>query len=207
MDVQQSTGVEDPRARAAALRRAWLRWSLGAGAAMLVGGFLAAGFVAARYEARLGQMAREAARLEAEVRRLAGAQALLRLLENPATRVVDVSGTGPAVRAHGRLLWGPDGGRMVLVDLPALPSDRVYRAWIVRDGRARDAGGFRPDAFGRAVHSLPPLDGPVEAVRVTVEPPIGASAPSGPLVLSAALPDGPGPDPGPTRGRGILGPR
>ncbi len=41
------------------LQRAWIRGTILAVAAMAVGAFLAAGFVAARYEARLGQMARE----------------------------------------------------------------------------------------------------------------------------------------------------
>lgn len=155
---------------------------------MLVGGFLAAGFVAARYEARLGQMARESADLRARLRRQDAAEELLRLLEDPATRVVAVEGLGPASRAQGRLVWNDAaGGRLVVAGLPALPSDRVFRAWVTGDGRVRDGGQFRPDAAGRAVHPLPAVDGAVEAVSVTLEPVIGKPAPSGPVVLRAPL--------------------
>lgn len=172
---------------------------------MLVGGFLAGGFVAARYEARLGQMAREAADLRGRLRRQDAAEDVLRLLEDPATRVVTVEGAAPASGAHGRLVWNDaTGGRLVLAGLPGLPSDRVYRAWVLAEGKARDAGRFRPDAAGRAVHTLPVVAGPVEAVSVTVEPVVGATAPSGPVVLRAAL-RAPGADrPDAAGRRGIL---
>jgi hypothetical protein len=198
------SGVAGDRPEASALRRAWLRWSLGAAAAMLVGGFLAGGFVAARYEARLGQMAREAAELRARARRQDAGEDLLRLLEDPSTRVVAAGGAGPAGGGvRGRLVWNDaGGGRLVLAGLPALPSDRVYRAWVVRGGRAQAAGDFRPDASGRAIHALPAVGGAIEAVSVTVEPATAATAPGGPVVLQATLsaPTGERPEPAPPRG-------
>lgn len=202
--AEREGGPADP----SALRRAWLRWSIGAGAAMLVGGFVAGGFVAARYEARLGRMAREAAELRAQVRQREAAEELLRLLGDPETRVVAVEGVGPARGAHGRLVWSDAaGGRLVLAGLPSLPSDRIYQAWVIREGRPRGAGSFRADRAGRAVHALPPVGGPAQAVSVTLEWVTGTHAPAGPVVLNAPLG-------APARGRpesarpgGILEPR
>jgi hypothetical protein len=210
MAVDQRTAADREGAPVdrVALRHAWLRGSVGAAAAMLVGGFLAAGFVAARYEARLGRMAREAAELRTELRQREGAEELLGLLTDPTTQIVVVQGVGPARRAHGRLVWrGADGGRLVLAGLPALPPDRVYRAWIIEDGHSSTAGSFRADRAGRAVHALPPAGGRAQAVSVTLESVTGARAPTGPVVLSASLPAAATGRPESARSGGILEPR
>ena len=188
-----------------ALRRAWVRWSIGAAAAMLVGAFLAGGFVAARYEARLGRKARELADLRERLRRHESAEELLGMLAEPDTRLVVLEGAGGARGPHGRLIWSDlAGGRLVLAGLPALPSDRIYHAWIIGDRDPTAAGTFRPDRSGRAVHALPPADRPVRAVSVTLEPVTGARMPTGPVVLSGSLP-GPGSGRrGPARSGGIL---
>ncbi|HXG05263.1 MAG TPA: anti-sigma factor [Candidatus Binatia bacterium] len=171
-----------------ALRRAWVRWSVGAAAAMLVGAFLGAGFVAARYEARLGRMARELADLRERLRQQESAEELLGVLAEPDTRLVVLEGAGPARSARGRLIWSDlAGGRLVITGLPALPSDRIYHAWTIGDGKASAAGTFRPDRSGRAVHALPPASGPVRAVSITLEPVTGTRVPTGPVVLSASL--------------------
>src|SRR5207302_2481243 len=93
-------------------RRSWLTWA----AATAVVAAATAGFtgtwVAVRYEARLGQMARETATVK---ERLARNEASLRdqvalyrgaveLLHDPATRVVDLRAQGPAPAARGRLI-------------------------------------------------------------------------------------------------------
>jgi anti-sigma factor RsiW len=61
--------AEAPARRRAPERRRWLPWVAATAAAMVVSAMLTGGFVASRYEARLGQMARETTRVRDEVRR------------------------------------------------------------------------------------------------------------------------------------------
>lgn len=177
------------------LRRAWIRWTVAAAAAMLVGGFLAGGFVAARYEARLGQVAREMGELRERLRaeestlrdRLAEYQGVVELLRDPATRVVVLRGAGPSPEAHGRVVWHETaGGHVVVAKLPPAPEGKAYEMWAIAGGRPRPAGMFQVDASGHAVHRVEPSGGPVDVFAVTLEPAAGPPAPTGPIVLVSA---------------------
>ncbi len=161
---------------------------------MLVGGFLAAGFVAARYEARLGHVVREVAALrerllrdDAALRaRMAEYQSIVELLRDPATRVVVLRGAGPSPEAHGRVVWHEAaGGHMVVAKLPPPPEGKTYEAWTIAGSRPSPAGVFDVDASGHAVHRLPPTGGPVDVFAITLEPSGGTQAPTGPIVLAS----------------------
>lgn len=174
------------------LRRTWLRFTVAAAAAMLVGGFLAGGFVAARYEAQLGRVAREMGELRERLRgeeatlreRLAEYRGVVELLRDPSTRVVVLHGAGPSPEAHGRVVWHETaGGHVLVAELPPAPEGKAYEMWTITGGRPRPAGVFQVDAAGHAVHRLEPSDGPVDVFAVTVEPAAGAPAPTGPIVL------------------------
>lgn len=177
-------------------RRSWLVWA----AATAVVAAVAAGFtgtwVAVRYEARLGQMARETAAVK---ERLARNEASLReqatlyrgaveLLRDPATRVVDLGGRGPAAAASGRMIWNDAGGGYLFVaGLPPTPAGKAYALWTIVGGSPRPVGLFGVDAAGRGTHRIAPASRgvPVRAFTVTVEPESGVPAPTGPIVLAS----------------------
>src|SRR5205823_435746 len=168
-------------------RRSWLRWA----AATAVVAAAAAGFtgtwVAVRYEARLGQMARETAAVK---ERLARNEASLRdqllyrgaveLLADPATRVVDLRAQGPAPAASGRMIWNDvGGGHLFVAGLPPTPAGKTYALWAIAGGTPRPAGLFDVDAAGRGTLRIAPASTGAAArvFVVTVEPEGGAPAP------------------------------
>ncbi|MBI4594302.1 MAG: anti-sigma factor, partial [Candidatus Rokubacteria bacterium] len=165
------------------LRRAWRRWSAATAAAMVVGGLLAGGWVAARYEARLGQAVRE---LSALRERVVAEQAIVVLLRDPATQVVALRGLGPSPAARGRVIWHETaGGRLVVANLSPAPAGKIYEVWTIRGGAPGPAGVFQVDARGEAVHRIAPAGGPVDVFAVTLEPAGGGPAPTGPRVLAS----------------------
>jgi len=181
---------ETPRSRR-------LVWAVASLVAVLAGAGFTATFVATRYEARLGQMAREAAALRATVQReetalreqIAEYQSAVDLLRDPASQVVLLRGLGPNPEANGRVIWHPSaGGHLFVANLPAAPSGKAYELWTIGDGAPRPAGLFQVDASGRGTHRIAPLtDGtPVKVFAVTLEPESGVPAPTGPMVLASA---------------------
>ena len=177
-------------------RRSWLRWA----AATAVVAAAAAGFtgtwVAVRYEARLGQMARETAavkerlaRNEASLREQAALyRGAVELLRDPATRVVDLRAQGPAPAAGGRIIWNDvGGGHLFVAGLPPTPAGKTYALWTIVAGRPRPAGLFGVDAAGRGILRIAPASAGAAArvFVVTVEPEGGVPAPTGPIVLAS----------------------
>jgi hypothetical protein len=177
-------------------RRSWLTWA----AATAVVAAAAAGFagtwVAVRYEARLGQMARETAavkerlaRNEASLReQVAFYRGAVELLRDPATRVVDLWAQGSAAGASGRMIWNDaGGGHLFVAGLPPTPAGKTYALWTIVGGTPRPAGLFGVDADGRGTHRIAPAStgAPARVFAVTVEPEGGVPAPTGPLVLTS----------------------
>jgi anti-sigma-K factor RskA len=169
-------------------RRRWLPWTIGILAAAVAAGAFSAAYVAARYEARLGQMAREAsaakervARSEAEVRDE------LALLRDPTTRMVELRGQAAAPGAVARVLWAEGAGGLLLATrLPPLPPGKVYALWTLAGEVPRVAGVFVPDDGGRATLKVAAEapGAPLRVLSVTVEPESGAAAPSGAIALA-----------------------
>jgi hypothetical protein len=141
-------------------------------------------FVAARYEARLGQLAREASALR---HRLAATENMVALLRDPSTRVIALRGTGPSPDAIGRLVWNPAaGGQLLVSNLPPAPAGKAYELWTISGGQPSPAGVFQVDASGLASHAVAPSGRPVDVFAVTLEPAAGVAAPTGPIVLASA---------------------
>src|SRR5207245_6855318 len=115
-----------------------------AAAAMVVGGFLTGMFVAARYEAELGRVARETSRLREDLARQEAAlqarvtayQAVVDLLRDPSTRVIALKGAGPSPTAEGRVVWHETaGGRVLITQLPPGAAGEAYAVCTRRGGR------------------------------------------------------------------------
>lgn len=169
-------------------------WLVGTAVAAAIVAMLTGGLVAARYEARLGQMARETAAVRERLQR---SEASLReqvevyriaveLLRDPATRVVDLHGAGPSPSASGRVIWQDRaGGQLYVANLPPAPAGKAYELWTLGGPAPRAAGTFQVDASGRATHRLEPAAAPAAKFAVTLEPEPGVTAPTGPIVLAS----------------------
>jgi anti-sigma-K factor RskA len=99
-----------------------------------------------------------------------------------------LQGTGAAQEVRGEVVRLED-ERAVLIadDLPALPEDKTYEAWILRDDVPEPAGLFEPNKTGSAAA---PIEGPIEdadAVAVTVEPAGGSSSPTDDPLITANI--------------------
>jgi anti-sigma-K factor RskA len=185
-----------PAARPERARRGRLRWAVATAAAVVVSAWFTGAFVAVRYEAQLGQMARESAAQRRELQRdiaalndeLALYRSAAELLRDPATQVVALRGLGPSPAATGRVIWHPKAGGLVFVaNLAPLPPGKAYELWTIGDAAPRPAGVFRVDAQGRGSHRIAPVDDgkPVKVFAVTLEPEDGVQAPAGPMVLAS----------------------
>jgi len=109
------------------------------------------------------------------------------LLRDPATRVVALRAAGVNAEAWGRLIWHEaSGGYLLVANVPAAPTGKVYELWTISGGQPRPAGVFTVDASGRATHPVAPTRAPVEVFAVTLEPAGGVPAPTGPVVLASA---------------------
>lgn len=185
-----------PLTRRAGSRSGAWRW---VGATAVVASLLAAftaTVVAARYEARLGQVARETAalraRLQADQAALAAQVATYReivdLLRDPATRVVTLSGQGPMPEALARVIWNErTGGHVFVSNLAPPPPGKTYELWTIGEGPPRPAGLIALPPEGTGNQRIDPVPGgaPVKVFAVTLEPAGGTPAPTGPIVLAS----------------------
>ena len=173
-----------------------LVWAVGTAAAVIAAAAFTGTWVATRYEAWVGEKAREWSAVRAELEAEAN---LLRkqidvyanaadLLRDPQAQVVTLRGLGPSPEATGRVVWHPVRGGYVFVDkLPEAPKGMAYEMWTIGDGAPQPAGLFQVES-GRAVHRIDPVkDGkPVKVFAVTLETEAGVPAPQGPMVLASA---------------------
>ena len=176
-------------------RRSWVPWVAATAAAMVVSAMLTGGFVASRYEGKIGQMAREVSRIRDESRRrdttltaqIGEYRHALALLGNSATQVVELRGSGPAAAATGRVVWHEHAGGYLVVDkLPPLPPGKTYEAWTLGGPAPRPAGVFTVDASGQGRRKLEPTgDAPAKGFAVSIEPEAGVAEPTGPIVLAS----------------------
>lgn len=93
--------------------------------------------------------------------------------------------------ARGTLLAARDeqAAALTVEGMPALPADRVYQLWLVRQGQRISGGTFTVDADGSAVLVLrPPLPiSAYDAAGITVEPRGGSAGPTSPRVIGGPL--------------------
>jgi anti-sigma-K factor RskA len=188
-------------AAAPAPRRAWrprpFVWAVGTVAAVIAGAAFTGAFVATRYEAKLGVMARESAALRLRVEReeaalreqLAIYRSAADLLRDPQAQVVTLRGLGPSPEATARVIWHPaNGGYLFVANLPSAPAGKAYELWTIGDAAPQPAGLFQVDSSGRAAHRIAPVEGgkPVKVFAVTLEVEGGVPKPEGPMVLASA---------------------
>jgi anti-sigma-K factor RskA len=186
--------ARDARVRSLGERRPerarWPVWS------MILTGTMAAGIaaiavglaVSVAYDRRLAQLQREAATIREELNRQ---QAIMTLLQDPATRFVALGALEPAPGATARMVWHRTaGGLLVVQGMPPAPLGKAYELWAIPPGGSPiPAGVFTVDAKGAASLRVSPVSAgtEVETFAVTLEPASGAPAPTGAMYLAGKL--------------------
>jgi anti-sigma-K factor RskA len=81
-----------------------------------------------------------------------------------------------------------DGGKLELAGVPQPPKDKVFEAWVARDGEVEAVPALIvPDRHGHAETTIADMSG-VEEVMVTVEPRGGSETPTGEPIMSMKVP-------------------
>ncbi|MBI4328281.1 MAG: anti-sigma factor [Chloroflexi bacterium] len=134
--------------------------------------------------ARVGQAERDA---QALVLQTESQRELLRLAAAPGAARLDLSGTGEAPRAWGRLIFEPakEEAAFLAMNLPPSPAGRVYQLWLVWGDQRADGGTFTvsPDGRVEVLVKAPWAMEKCEAAGVTLEPLGGSKEPTGPRML------------------------
>jgi anti-sigma-K factor RskA len=101
-----------------------------------------------------------------------------------AQEVVALSGTDAAPDASGTLYVHDNVGTLVLNNLGGLDESQTYQLWLIPpDGAPIPAGLLGQSGTGVQTLTLPTTLDSIAAVGVSVEPPGGSDAPTGPIVL------------------------
>lgn len=104
--------------------------------------------------------------------------------DGPRTVPIEVA-AGEAPRASGTLVVDDDRATLEVSGLPRLSDDRVYQAWLERDGRIEPSSTFIVDRDGAGAATIPDLAG-ASKVMVTAEPRGGSETPSTAPLITAS---------------------
>jgi anti-sigma-K factor RskA len=81
-----------------------------------------------------------------------------------------------------------DGGKLELAGVPQPPKDKVFEAWVERDGEVEAVPALIvPDRNGHAETTIADMNG-VKTLMITVEPRGGSETPTGKTVMEMAVP-------------------
>lgn len=87
-----------------------------------------------------------------------------------------------------KMIQEGEGGKLELAGVPQPPKDKVFEAWVERDGDVEAVPALIvPDRHGHAETTIADMQG-VEAVMITVEPRGGSETPTGKTVMEMAVP-------------------
>lgn len=81
-----------------------------------------------------------------------------------------------------------DGGKLELGGVPQPPKDKVFEAWVEREGEVEAVPALIvPDRHGHAETTIADMSG-VETVMITIEPRGGSETPTGETVMEMKVP-------------------
>jgi RNA polymerase sigma-70 factor (ECF subfamily) len=120
---------------------------------------------------------------------LARDERALTLLTSSDAQALRLTAPGaPESPIHGVYRYRPGSPIAVLTlsNFPPAPAGRVYRAWALRGGTWVPLGDARPDASGHArrIAEHPALASRPDQLEVTLEPELGGTAPTGPILIA-----------------------
>lgn len=157
------------------------------------------------FDNRLNEIASEKEELEAKVESMAVTEAEMKrmveqqryltyLAASPDASVMTLSAstkvTQTARKPSAMVVLHPTNTPvLVVLNMPVLPLDRVYQAWLVREGIRYSAGMIPVDSSGWGLTGLefPDDRGGFDAIIITVERAGGSSGPTGERVLTGDL--------------------
>jgi anti-sigma-K factor RskA len=119
-------------------------------------------------------------------------RALVSTIAYAETQPKRLQATDVAPQAIGRLFTAPELNALALIvyDMPALESKRVYQIWLIDPAGDRTSGGtFSVDERGRAwvyIRSPKPLSN-YQGIGITNEPEGGSPKPTGPKMMGTNL--------------------
>ena len=122
------------------------------------------------------------------------AREVLDVLTAPAAQHILLTAGSSHPAPSARAVYVASRGALILEasNLAPINPGKTYELWVIpANGKAPiPAGLFRPDAAGSASVVLPPIPQGVEAKAfgITIEPAVGSSAPTLPIVLAGAPP-------------------
>lgn len=128
----------------------------------------------------------ESSRLAAEQNR-----EMLAYLRNPSVTLVRLEGAIAGRPVKGTLLWNAStcNGLFLGEGLDRVPDGKAYEFWVIEKGKPLAAGTFTTDANGNCQFKLPEVTmGHFDQFAITLEAREGAAQPTGPILLSGALP-------------------
>ena len=200
--VSRKPGNRGPKSAGRFTRRAALGWGGGAAVALAVV-LLATGVW---LNDRLDDVSRDAEQLSNELALARERESevmsaveghreatyeLIRMSSTPGTAVNTLQGTGPWSTARGVVMFSytSNRGLLLVTDLPALPPDRIYQVWLIRNGVKYSAGWFTVDPLGYGQTIIIPLEpfGQFDGMGITIEPKGGSGGPTGVNVLEGDL--------------------
>lgn len=116
---------------------------------------------------------------------------ILKVIQSPEVRIVDLQGQKASPDAIGRVLWDPSQKLAVIsaLNLPPTPSDKDYQLWMLRGTQPVDAGIFSLDEEGKAIFTIETIADSINltAFAVTLEPKGGVPQPTGDFYLVGAV--------------------
>ncbi len=87
-----------------------------------------------------------------------------------------------------KMITEGDGGKLELAGVPQPPKDKVFEAWVERDGEVEAVPALIvPDRHGHAETTIADMSG-VETLMITVEPRGGSETPTGETVMEMEVP-------------------
>ena len=112
-------------------------------------------------------------------KQLANVQQHLKVISNPSTQSIELTGTDLEPNARSLVYWNKNSSETYVrvENLPKPPSDKQYQLWALKDGKPIDAGVFEVDdevAFLQNVKSVSEAD----AFAVTLEKRGGSESPN-----------------------------
>ncbi len=114
---------------------------------------------------------------------------LLAILESREVDLVIMNGMEVNPGGYGKVIWDPGSQRALLQvsNLPAVPSDKDYQLWIIKNNQPISAGVFAVNDPTRdnffKIEELADGEQPADAFAITMEPKGGMPQPTGDMYL------------------------
>lgn len=114
---------------------------------------------------------------------------LLSILESREVDLVLMSGMEANPNGYGKVIWDSESNRALLQvsNLPAVPSDKDYQLWIIKNNKPVSAGVFtvndpEKDSFFK-IEEMEASEQTADAFAITMEPKGGMPQPTGDMYL------------------------